>query len=371
MKKINIYLIFIIDFFIRLIPRKKKAVYDVVIVRSDAIGDFVIFISVLQAMRQKWKNQKLLLICPSQNKSLAEKMKLTDDVVYFDKEKMETRFFYHGRFIWSIKNIYAKEVINPTICHHLTDDLISSVIQADKTIGTKVEKKGLLNNLCDRYFTDLIEIPNNINEMKSIEYFTQITVDKNFKYTLSDLNPIYSGYTPIVNDPYCVIALSASVKGRIWPKEKVSKVINNIPAKYTIILTGYGDLDMEMAQYITKHFAEKERLINVVNKTSLIDLVCIISKAYLVMGNDSASIHIAASCRVRSICYTPGAHFGRFVPYPNDIPEKEYHPICINHDMGCNGCNYNCKYVNPMEETLPCLNAIEIDDVITQMKKTL
>ena len=26
--------------------------------------------------------------------------------------------------------------------------------------------------------------------MKSIEYFTQITVDKNFKYTLSDLNPV-------------------------------------------------------------------------------------------------------------------------------------------------------------------------------------
>ncbi|MDO5526464.1 MAG: hypothetical protein Q4F85_10330, partial [Prevotella sp.] len=168
MKKINIYLIFIIDFFIRLIPRKKKAVYDVVIVRSDAIGDFVIFISVLQAMRQKWREQKLLLICPSQNKSLAEKIKLTDEVIYFDKKKMETSLIYHVRYIWSIKNIYAKEkVLNPTICHHLTDDLISSVIQADKTIGTKVEKKGLLNNLCDRYFTNLIKIPNNINEMKS------------------------------------------------------------------------------------------------------------------------------------------------------------------------------------------------------------
>ena len=120
MKKINVYLIFLFDFLIRFFPRKGRRKYDVAIIRSDAIGDFVIFVSVLQAMRNRWKGQKMLLICPSQNKPLVEGLRLTDDVLYFDKKKMESNFLYHISIVKNLSYVYANLVINPTICHHLT-----------------------------------------------------------------------------------------------------------------------------------------------------------------------------------------------------------------------------------------------------------
>ena len=101
------------------------------------------------------------------------------------------------------------------------------------------------------------------------------------------------------------------------------------------------------------------------------DLVCLISKSSFVLGNDSAAIHIAAACRVPSVCYIHGAHFGRYVPYPNDLPEMEYHPRCVYNKMDCYWCGYRCNVEFNPEMPFYCLRTITVDIVKKELLKLL
>jgi ADP-heptose:LPS heptosyltransferase len=272
-----------------------------------------------------------------------------------------------------MKRLRAGMVINPVLSHHVEADEVCAVIQSKYKVGTKINRLSLRGKWCDSYFDRLIEIPinNTTNEIKAITSFTKELVDDSYSYKLSDLSFIYKNYTGVIDGKYCLISLSASVKSRIWPISKVIDVLKKIPISYKIVLTGYGADDKSMAETIINSDSIRHKYVNMVNQTSLIDLICLVSKSSFVLGNDSAIVHIAAACRVPSICYTPGAHFNRFVPYPQDIPEENFHPRCVYFLMECYNCDYYCKYVHKSDDILPCLLNISSEMVINEMSKLL
>jgi len=63
-------------------------------------------------------------------------------------------------------------------------------------------------------------------------------------------------------------------------------------------------------------FGSLSRVENLCGTTSLTELVDIISKAKLLITNDSSALHIAACLNTQTICLLMGRHYGRFAPYP-------------------------------------------------------
>jgi ADP-heptose:LPS heptosyltransferase len=70
-----------------------------------------------------------------------------------------------------------------------------------------------------------------------------------------------------------------------------------------------------------------ERVLNLVGKTSLLDVLYIINNAELLIANESSAPHFAVSLENPNIIVIyNGNSFGRFTPYPKEITDK-YHAI--------------------------------------------
>ena len=372
-RRINQYISLIVHSIIYWIKVKPRKHYDVVIVRSDAIGDFVIWMSALPSYRKKFQGKSILLICPKPDRELAEAFGIFDEILTFDRKDIEDDILYHIRIMYSLKKISSDILINPTWQHQMSADYICAMIQSKVKIGTLIQREGIRDKLCDNFFTELIEMPafQNASEFEAIECFTRKVIDSDYKYTLSDVSKIVDDYIPSFHGEYCCISLSSSTERKNWPIERVSETISAIPNKFNIVLLGYGVEDKRKASYIMEEDSNCHTIYDFVNKTSILEMFRIISKATFVMANDSVAVHMSAACRVRSICYTHGAHYKRFVPYPDSIPEKIFHPRCVYKIMNCYGCNYHCIYDNNKEKPLFCLREVKTEMVINEVNKLI
>lgn len=373
LKRTNQYLCTIFHSIIYRMKVKPKNHYDVVVVRSDAIGDFVLWMSAIPLYRRKFLGKKMLLICPKPDKELAELSEVFDNIIVFDREQIEKNILYHIKIMFSFKKISADIVINPTWQHQLSADYICAMIHSDLKIGTKIKRDGVRSKWCDKYFTKLIEMPDlqMASEFEAIECFTRKVIDSDYRYTLADVSKINNKFTPSFQGRYCCISLSSSTEMKNWPIERVSEIIKTIPPQFDIVLLGYGVEDIQKASYIMKEDSNYHVIHNLVNTTSVSDMFRVISKADFVMANDSLAVHMAAASRVRSICYMHGAHFNRFLPYPVSIPEKTFHPRCVFKLMDCYGCNYKCKYDKNKKKPLFCLREVTPEMVNSELDKLI
>ena len=71
----------------------------------------------------------------------------------------------------------------------------------------------------------------------------------------------------------------------------------------------------------------KDEYIDLVGKTSLVDLLHVIYNGNLIIANETSAPHFAVALEVANIfVISNGNHYGRFTPYPNDVT-KSYHAI--------------------------------------------
>ncbi len=380
---------YIINLVYRIIPRKTHIKYDLILIRADAIGDFILWLDCIRAYRVKYQGKKVLLFCPKCDEDIANAIDFFTDVFPFDAKKMIGDLRYHLDYLKRIRYIGADELIMPSRNHQYGADFISAALHVEKKISTapKIElatygfwdkvaahllDKGLGRRLLSAY-NFLIELPQeeSMSDFEDNEYFTRIVADDNFRIRLTDLSPIYKHSKPIVNGEYCIISLSSSNILKDWPIDRVSEVLRTVPSKYKIVLTGYGTKDEIKAKYILESDSNSHVILDMVNKTTVIDLICLIYHSSFVLSNDSAAIHIASTCRVPSICYSHGAHFGRYVPYPETLAERQFHPRCVYVKMDCFGCGYRCnKDFNP-SKPFYCLRQVSVEMVSKELMSLL
>ena len=215
----------------------------------------------------------------------------------------------------------------------------------------------------NRYYTRLIDNPDTMSELIAIEYFTQKVISSDYQYGRNPV--IVSTDSRLIDGEYVVVAISASDKYKIWPIENYVAVIDRLPSEYTIVLSGAGQDDLIRSEKITRNVYCKERIINMINKTNLQQLVSLIGHASLVIGNDSAAVHIAAATRVPSVCALHGAHYGRFLPYPHTCIPSQFNPRVVYNKMDCYGCGYHC--IKPKTDAYECLKRITVEMVLSEI----
>ena len=374
---INRILVRVFDryYFSPLFP-KARFHYDLVMVRFDSIGDFIIGLDGMRAYIEVFKGKRVLYICRPYTEELVRSSNLFTDVLAvhsYDRDSIVNNLRYHLDFFCNFKNISADIVINPTWSRLEPSDWVVHAIRAKNKYGchgneinTPYWEEG------DKFYTKLIHQAPLPSEFHYAQYFINNIIDPAFKAQLPRKDLIYAKEEPIVKGNYALVGISAQDTYRIWPMDRLSKVINFIPEKYKVVLLGYGDLDLKNATEIESSVKIPKRIVNMVNKTSVIEMFNLISNSQFVIGMDSAPVHIAAAARVRSICIAHGAHFKRFIPYPIELGEAEFHPRTIYKYMDCFNCGYNCSYPGwKSDGPLPCLEQVTVDMVKLELEKLL
>ncbi|MDO5526569.1 MAG: glycosyltransferase family 9 protein [Prevotella sp.] len=194
---------------------------------------------------------------------------------------------------------------------------------------------------------------------------------ESYKGHLSSLLP----HNRVVEGNYCVICPGASTPVKCWPIERFSELADWIIETYDmdVHLCGGAPERVASKQLIagTKH---ANRIINHVGETSFAEWSAIVQHASLVIGNDSATLHIAAATKRKCICIAGLYDKYMFFPYKVEkLNIGEHLPTTILVDKPCAYCrtkgyfagygNNECHKAIKSGKCALCISEISIEDV--------
>lgn len=160
-------------------------------------------------------------------------------------------------------------------------------------------------------------------------------------------------------DKIVMIAAGARSHIKRWSKEKFVKLIALLQEEFAVKIILVGDKDdVFINEYITQH--SPGAILDLSAKTTLNQLAYLLKKARLLIGNDSAVLHLGSYLNIPIV-----AIFG-----PTN--EEKYGPwsqvkTIVKKEIFCRPCaKALCKL-----GTLDCMSLIQVEDVLRAIRKVL
>jgi ADP-heptose:LPS heptosyltransferase len=325
MTKILTFLELIFDtLFILLIKKEKTDNKSLVIIKTDAIGDYILFRNFLQKIKEtpQYKEQSITLVGNVLWKSLAEKFdsNYVDQFIWINPKKFISNPLYRYKKLFKIRTCKFHTAINPLFTHDLlVSDTIVRFTSARYKIGqisNQSHRSKMSQKILSYWYTELLKANAEIQFefFRNLDFITKI---------FPSASPLLRTFLPTnfssnlsPDKKYFLICIGSSNIKRQWPKENYLKLISLIDNNYTPVLIGSSN-ELQQSLFIKENF--KDHLLNLVGKTSLLDLIPLINNAQFIISNESSFPHIAVALDTPSFVISNGNHLGRFSPYPIEL----------------------------------------------------
>ena len=358
-------------------PRKGNP-KQVLILFQQVFGDAVVLTSALQGyidLFVRQKGMKVTLLCkPAIAKFLSDVALVPEDI------KVETidfkRSFNDFSYFKEVSRKYRRYgdiVIVPG--SSLSAELLSTTLVAQRRIG-------LTNVIRRKWPLQMVIFERLAYTEPVVPDFGTMMIQRH-RILLNYLGLIdYKGKLPklksqscITDKKYCVICPGASIPVKRWPADRFSIIADNIIEQYgyDVYLCG-GPGEEGVAQELIALSKYKEKIVDCVAKTSFSEWASIVEHAQLVVGNDSATLHLAAGYRTKAICIAGIYDKYQFFPYLVDELDKgDRLPATLFVDMPCAYCrtkgyfagygNNTCQRVVKQGRSSLCVDAITVEMV--------
>jgi ADP-heptose:LPS heptosyltransferase len=375
---INFHTIFLwcLDFiYLSFIRAPKLNTTDVLLVRLDNIGDFVLWIPMAAEIRKNLTGRRITLVCNNSFYEFAKNTKYFDFVIPVDTYKFMVNLIYRLGMIGKIQKLNTHVTIHPNYSRNfLKGDSIVRASNSKEKIGfngdfsnTSIWERKISDhwytNLIDTTDKHLMEIERNIEFLKGLG-INYVNLHRFMPETFTSLP---KGL--IFNENYFIIFPGSSWMGRKWKNESFAKVGRKICEEYNYKMLVCGvQTESNDAQSIIK-MSRTNNSINLAGKTTLSQFCELVRNAKILIGNETSAIHIAALMNTPSVCILGGGHYGRFLPYSENTPGAK--PVPVIKKMECYGCNWKCIYFHDDKSPVPCVSEIESNDVIQAVKKII
>lgn len=352
-----------VSWLFQFISRFRKTEKRILLVKIDAIGDYILFRNFLEVLKtsEKYRNYEIELLGNRNWKDLAIEYDrhtvskfhfINEDPLY---EKPRDVF----KLGWMLFKRRYEVVLQSTYSRSLMGNGLAALAAGRESVAydSDNEHDAIYKPQTDKLYTRLIDLPKEItHEFERNRYFFQEIIETQellIKGPELTVERHQSGNI--------LIFAGSSYYKRNWEKEKFLEIIKRLLEETTsdIVLAG-GPGEVPVASYLIGSLPPSIRLKDHTGSTSLPQLVQLIADSRLVISNETSAVHIAAACKTPVICITGGGHFNRFAPYPENITSK---PSCAFSPMPCYYCNWQCKYHNGFNEPFPCLSRISVDRV--------
>lgn len=183
----------------------------------------------------------------------------------------------------------------------------------------------------------------------------------------------------IEEERYCVMCPGSSKMEKCWPGERFAEIADYIFEKYrmNIHLCG-GTEEARFEKIILSQSKHPEHIVSHIGKTDFSEWSAIVQHADLVVGNDSATIHLAAASGRKAVCIVGLYDKYQYFPYKVDLlDEKDRLPVAFIKDMPCEGCRkigYEVGYGNKVcrkrikkQLCVSCIEAITVQETEEQI----
>ena len=330
LQKIKHTIKFIINYAICsfIVPSKKISPNSILLIRLDAIGDYVLFRNFIKILKEspKYKNYEFTLLGNPAWKSLVNEFDkiYIDNFIWLDRNLFITDYKYRYKQLKMITSKGYKVVLSPVYSRNfLVEDLIVKSIYAQQKIGYDCDLRNMKiwqKKISDKYYTRLIEGSDDILfEFDRNKEFFQKLLDDDIKIEKPSFQLTSKKNNFNLAKKYAILFIGANEKFRQWDIENFVQIGSFLKSyyHYEIVLCG-GQTDEILAQKFKKY--SDYDYTNLVGKTSLIELLYIIKKAKLMVSNETSAPHFAVALNTPYIfVISNGNNFGRFSPYPKKI----------------------------------------------------
>ncbi len=347
--------------------RGQKKSKRLLVIKTDAIGDYILFRNFIEIIKKSEKYKDCQIDCVGNaswrdialkydSSFIGEFYFIRPDSLYDDPSKTL-------KLGWLLfKNNYS-EVLMPSSTRTFITDGLAALTAAKQIIGFESNNEGINPRYkvkTDKFYTTKLILPPAI--------FFEFDRTKFFFEHVLNCNISLNGPNIEVNAPAkqgIVMVISAGVTKRCWESEKFNELLKLVlqHTSQTVYLEG-SVIDMAFDDDLNEHLLSG-RLVNLMGKTTLLQLIDLVGSSSLVIANETSVSHIAAATQTQSICIVGGGHFDRFLPYPHGSPHG---PICVFEKMECYNCNWLCKFTTGKNEPFPCISNVSLAAVWQQVR---
>ncbi len=343
--------------------QQAKSVQRILIIKISALGDIILSVPSLRAIRKKFKSAKIFLLTGKKGFLILKDSPYIDDFLIVDEEKLNS-----PKYIWEIT-----EKIR----------LISFDMSIDLQNSKKTHILAFLGGVKKRYGYDRklgfllnfrikppLKLLSPIKHQKyllekiGIELEDESLELKVSEQDIKKAEHFLRRYTQISFEKLIGINLGGSSKWQTkrWNRKTLLEFINLLSKEgFLSVLTGTSD-HLDLANFLEASLGKK--VINLCGKTDLRELIGIIKLLPLYVTLDSAPLHIALSLNKKVI-----AIFGPTLPEKHLPPSKNCY--VIKRNLKCLGCykkkckTLKCTEIDPKRLLKAVLEILKDEDTPT------
>lgn len=346
----------------------------IALIRVDAIGDFIIWLDAAKEYRRLYPNQKITLIANPAWSDLARGLPYWDEVVLVDVRHLAlSNLIRRWRLLLSIRRGDFHTAIHPTFSRTFASDTIVRATGASRRIGSVGD---LVNStlkerkISNRWYTNLLPASacQMMELLRNAEFLSGLS-SASYQPAIPQLPRLCVLPESLkFEGAYFIIFPGASWAGRQWPVDHFAELLIAVQLKYgwKPVLCG-AENESTLCEAIAS--AAKVNCINLAGKTDLDELAEVLRGAQLLVSNETSAIHIAAAVGTPAVCILGGGHYGRFMPYPEEVTGLT--PLVAYHPMPCFNCNWRCSMPHVAGEAVPCVAQVSVAQVLNQAYRAI
>ena len=351
----------------------------VLVVRMDAIGDFVLWSGAARVLRT-WlgPDTHVTLIANAAWADLARDADIADEVWPIRRGALESDGTYRAQMHARVAGGGFTMAINPRYTREMMfGDSVMRWSRAAVRIGMYGESVLLPppeRRVADGWYTQLLptarefmhESERHVDFLRGLGVPVEGVPEPRIAIPASDS---IDDWLP--KEPYFVVFAGASLNEHRWPALRFAELAREVQARtgWRPVLLGDRS-ELALTQSIE---AQLPRALNLAGATSTPMFAAIIQRARLVLTNDTSAVHVAAATGVHAICIAGGWHWERFVPYPDSLPEfaRYVHPVSMVDEMPCFKCNGYCTLPHLPNEPRPCVERVSVARAVGVLDRVL
>lgn len=355
---------------------------SVLLIKLDAIGDFIIWLDSAKEYRNIYKGKKIYLLCNKLCCDIALSTGYFDEIYDLNLSKAELNGEYLNQMIEILSKIKVEVLLQVSYSRTLHMDIVAASIPANRKIAFVCDetRSNISRRLVssknrkklDKIYDELIPASSeNLMEVQRNKEFICGLGKKDFKSSTPKLKKMNEKASKVPPGDYIVIFPGASTKRKIWAVEKFAKIADYLIEKTELNIYVCGsDGEFGLGEQIRSMVHRKSYIINYCGKTDLLEVAEVIRNAKLIVSNDTSGIHYAAATGTPAVCVLGEYNYGRFLPYQADHNTDKIRTCSVG--MKCRNCSnghmtISCIYSILRTGRYACIEKISIEKVISEI----
>ena len=350
---------FLLNFFIKILFKKRyKSTYKKIIIhRVGSIGDTVASLPAIYSLKKKFPNSKIFVLYCNDHLSFNAIKKLTSSYIdgYFDYSLKNDRLKNYLHILNQIRK--EKFDLWLSLPQDLTNFkqefrniLFASFSSAKSIFGFRInlDKNTIRQKKLVLHENEKIRLLNIVQELLSLKLLNKLPMEQYIDINNINFSNDYFKSKNIFNSKLLVICIGSNRLSNKWNYINYQFIIKKwLLNKGSVVLLG-GNKELDYSKKISEGI-DSSLLNNFVSQCDLYDSTLFLSKAYLVLGNDTGMMHIADLLNLNIISVFSTRDFkGKW--YPTNSSSDVFRP---NIECSCflkNECSNRCIDLNKKEK---------------------